>query len=106
TPEPDTVTAYVDLSYAFTFYERRQGSVDSCHTGDEFLDQQAMRDMLKASWGQLQRNRPPDQSTRVQRLGVRGFHGKFRVRSVPGSDPGNSSGHARRHTLQERGSPT
>jgi hypothetical protein len=50
TPEPDTLTAYVDLSYAFNFYERRQPSVDSCLTGDEWLDQRAMRDMLKAAW--------------------------------------------------------
>jgi len=35
---------------AYSFYEQRPPTADSCLTGDELLDQLAMRDMLKAAW--------------------------------------------------------
>ena len=48
--DPDTLHGYVRVTPTTWYYETRPPSVDSCFTGDELLDQQAMRDLLADEW--------------------------------------------------------
>lgn len=47
---PDTTTGRLEGTPGFEFYEQRPPTVDSCLTGDELLDQQAMRNFLTDEW--------------------------------------------------------
>jgi len=47
--DPDTLHSYVHVTPMPFYYEKRPPSVDSCFTGDEWLDQQAMRDLLRTA---------------------------------------------------------
>ena len=48
--DPDTLHGYVHVQPTPWYYETRPPTVDSCLTGDEWLDQQAMRDLLLDEW--------------------------------------------------------
>ncbi len=50
-PPSDTCNpGYVSIWYSYSFYEKRPPTVSDCLTGDELLDQQAMRDLLRTAW--------------------------------------------------------
>jgi len=49
----------IGASYTYWFDSTRAPTVDSCLTGDEWLDQQAMRDLLKAAWDSSNANDAP-----------------------------------------------
>lgn len=50
-PPSDTCdSAYVNIGYSYSLYEKRPATVSDCLTGDELLDQQAMRDFLLDEW--------------------------------------------------------
>jgi hypothetical protein len=61
-------TGYVTAAYAFSFYDQRPPTAASCLTGDELLDQQAMRDLLAVIWS----GSKPD-SLPARRRELRGF---------------------------------
>lgn len=63
-PQPETWQVeggegVANSQYEYYFYPRRPATVDSCLTGDELLDQQAMRDFLKAAWDSSHTNDIP-----------------------------------------------
>jgi hypothetical protein len=60
-------TGYVTALYGYSFYEARPPNAP-CPTGDELLDQQAMRDLLTAVWVASNPNSPP-----AMRRELRGF---------------------------------
>ena len=57
---PPQPLADIVVGYFFWFDSTRVPSVDSCLTGDELLDQQATRDMLRAAWDSSFANGSPN----------------------------------------------
>jgi len=53
-------TGFVGVGFDLYFDEVRPPTVDSCLTGDELLDQQETRDMLRAAWDSAFANGPPN----------------------------------------------
>jgi hypothetical protein len=65
---PDTLTGRLSARPLGEFYEQRPPTAIGCLTGDEILDQQAMRDLLSDLWTRSHVTNPP--ATRTE---VRGF---------------------------------